>query len=260
MGIASHPRTRLAGRLPHAELRTRGQAVYFPTDLESFGYPLAEARVSGQPVIACDTEQNREIAGPALCGCVPGDSGSLRHAVARALTTDVAPDPAPFDPDRYFSWVLGEPDDQAQPAPVPGQAVAVEAQQGFGSEIKRLAAHNGVGERVHMAIAVAGGVVKAGATAGVVADDQRWATTSHGAPERPPGVSVPQIMAAYQIGRIGLMKIDIEGTLSSLAVAGQRDDGAGQAADWIVSAGRAVSAVSAGNVGGDVRGRARGGR
>src|SRR4051794_36134483 len=43
------------------------------------------------------------------------------------------------------------------------------------------------------------------------------------------------------------------GTLSSLPVAGQRDDGAGQAADWIVSAGRAVSAVPAGNVGGDVR-------
>ena len=112
VGIASHPRTRLAGRLPHAELRelrAHSRAIYFPTDLESFGYPLAEARVSGQPVIACDTEQNREIAGPALCGYLPGDSGSLRRAVARALTTDVAPDPAPFDPDRYFSWLLGEP-------------------------------------------------------------------------------------------------------------------------------------------------------
>lgn len=110
--IAGHPRTRLAGRLPYAELRAlraRSRAIYFPTDLESFGYPLAEARVSGQPVIACDTEQNREIAGPALCGYVPGDPGSLRRAVARALTADVAPDPAPFDPDRYFGWLLGEP-------------------------------------------------------------------------------------------------------------------------------------------------------
>ena len=45
----------------------RSRAIYFPTDLESFGYPLAEARVSGQPVIARDTALNREIAGPALC-------------------------------------------------------------------------------------------------------------------------------------------------------------------------------------------------
>jgi hypothetical protein len=110
--VANHPRTRLAGRLPHAELRelrALSRAVYFPTDLESFGYPLAEARVSGQPVVACDTEQNREIAGPALCGYVPGEPDSLRHAVTRALTAQVAPDPAPFDPDRYFGWLLGEP-------------------------------------------------------------------------------------------------------------------------------------------------------
>ena len=102
---------RLAGRLPHAELRelrARSRAIYFPTDLESFGYPLAEARVSGQPVIACDTEQNREIAGPALCGYLPVTL--LAATCCRgALTTDVAPDPAPFDPDRYFSWLLGLP-------------------------------------------------------------------------------------------------------------------------------------------------------
>ena len=102
------------------------------------------------------------------------------------------------------------------------QAVAIEAQQAFEPEIRRLAAHNGVDERVHVEIAVVGGGVRAGATAGVVADDQRWATTSHGAPERPPGVSVPQIMAAYQIGRIGLMKIDIEG--GEFAVFGAGED------------------------------------
>src|SRR5260370_1017786 len=76
------------------------------------------------------------------------------------------------------------------------QAVAVEAQQGFGPEIRRLAAHNGVGDRVHVEIAVAGGTATAGATAGVMADDQRWAATSHGAPERPGGVSGPQLMSA----------------------------------------------------------------
>ena len=110
--VACHPRIRLLGRLPHAqvrELQARSRAIYFPNDLESFGYPLAEARVSGQPVIACDSAQNREIASTALCGYVQGDPDSLRQAVARALTTHIAPDPAPFDPDRYFGWLLGEP-------------------------------------------------------------------------------------------------------------------------------------------------------
>jgi glycosyltransferase involved in cell wall biosynthesis len=108
--VASHPRVRLVGRLPHAqlrELRARTRAVYFPTGLESFGYPLAEARVSGQPVVALDTAQNREVAGPALCGYDPRDPDSLRRAVRRALTAQVTPDPAPFDPGCYFDWLLG---------------------------------------------------------------------------------------------------------------------------------------------------------
>jgi glycosyltransferase involved in cell wall biosynthesis len=110
--LAAHPRIELIGRLPHARLRewrACSRAVFFPTDLESFGYPLAEARVSGQPVIARDTGQNREIAGPALCGYTPDDPGSLRSAVERALTAQVAPDPAAFDPDCYFNWLLGAP-------------------------------------------------------------------------------------------------------------------------------------------------------
>ena len=65
-------------------------------------------------------------------------------------------------------------------------------------------------------------VVRAGATAGVVADDERWAATSHGAPQRPSGLSVPQIMSAYQIGRIGLMKVDIEG--GEFAVFSDKED------------------------------------
>ena len=67
--LASHPRIKLMCQLSHAELRplwARSQVIYFPPGLESFGFPLAEARVNGQPVIAQDTEQNREIAGPAL--------------------------------------------------------------------------------------------------------------------------------------------------------------------------------------------------
>jgi glycosyltransferase involved in cell wall biosynthesis len=110
--VACHPQIELVGRLPSSELRevrARSHAIYFPTGLESFGYPLAEARASGQPVIARDTAQNREIAGPALCGYTIGDPDSLRCAVQAALTADIAPDPGPFDPDRYFGWLLGLP-------------------------------------------------------------------------------------------------------------------------------------------------------
>lgn len=108
--VAADPRIELVGRSDPREVRdlwARSRAIYYPTGLESFGYPLAEARVSGHPVIACDTAQNREIAGPALCGFAPGDRESLRAAVTLALTSNVAPDPAPFDPDAYFNWILG---------------------------------------------------------------------------------------------------------------------------------------------------------
>ncbi|MGH3202265.1 MAG: glycosyltransferase [Streptosporangiaceae bacterium] len=108
--LASEPRIEFLGRIGHQELREvwgRSRAIYFPTGLESFGYPLAEARVSGQPVIAQNTAQNEEIAGRALCGFRPGDRDSLSHAVKLALTDDVPADPAPFDPDSYFEWVLG---------------------------------------------------------------------------------------------------------------------------------------------------------
>jgi glycosyltransferase involved in cell wall biosynthesis len=109
--VSSDPRIEFLGHLDHHELRqvrVSSQAIYFPTGLESFGYPLAEARVSGQPVIACDTAQNREIAGAALCGFSPGDRSSLANAIKHALTMQVAPDPKPFDPDAYFDWLLGD--------------------------------------------------------------------------------------------------------------------------------------------------------
>jgi hypothetical protein len=110
--LACNPRIELVGQLGQHELRQlwgRSRAIYFPTGLESFGYPLAEARVSGQPVIARDTGHNREIAGPALCGFVPGDRASLRRAIEQALTIEPVPDPVPFDPEAYFRWLLGPP-------------------------------------------------------------------------------------------------------------------------------------------------------
>jgi FkbM family methyltransferase len=91
------------------------------------------------------------------------------------------------------------------------QVVAVEAQQGFEPEIRRLAVHNGVSDRVHVEVALVGGAVRTGATTGLVADDQCWGAASHGSPQRPSAISVPQLMSTYHIDRIGLLKVDIEG-------------------------------------------------
>jgi hypothetical protein len=70
--------------------------------------------------------------------------------------------------------------------------------------------------------AVAGGATTPGSTVGVLADDRRWAAASHGAVQRPGGMSVPEIMANYQIDRIGLLKADIEG--GEFAVFGASED------------------------------------
>lgn len=108
--LAASSRLHLVGRLSVEQTRrvwARCRAVYFPTGLESFGCPLAEARVTGWPVIARDTPQNGEIAGPALCGYDLGDRDSLRRATEAALRLRIAPDPDPFDPDAYFDWILG---------------------------------------------------------------------------------------------------------------------------------------------------------
>jgi FkbM family methyltransferase len=91
------------------------------------------------------------------------------------------------------------------------EVVAVEAQQGFAPVIRGLAAHNGVETRVHVKTAIAGGATTPGATVGVMGDDHRWETTTHGAAQRPAGVSIPEIMSDYRIDRIGLLKADIEG-------------------------------------------------
>jgi glycosyltransferase involved in cell wall biosynthesis len=110
--LACNPRIELVGKLDQrglAQLWARSRAIYFPTGLESFGYPLAEARVNGLPVIARDSMQNREIAGSALRGFTIGDRDSLRNAVELALTTSAKPDPVTFNPDAYFNWMLGPP-------------------------------------------------------------------------------------------------------------------------------------------------------
>jgi hypothetical protein len=110
--LAHNPRIELAGRLDHKDIRrlwARSTVIYFPTLIESFGYPLAEARVNGQPVIALDTPLNHEVGGQMLYSFAPGDLDSLRNATQLALLAAPVPDPGPFDPNAYFDWLLGAP-------------------------------------------------------------------------------------------------------------------------------------------------------
>jgi glycosyltransferase involved in cell wall biosynthesis len=86
-------------------------AIYFPTSVESFGYPLAEARAIGRAVIAIDSQQNREVAGDALCGYSPTSTESFRKAVETALAgsaNSIEPDPNHFDRAAYFDWLLSK--------------------------------------------------------------------------------------------------------------------------------------------------------
>ena len=91
------------------------------------------------------------------------------------------------------------------------QVVAIEAQEGFAPIIRALAHHNSVAEQVHVEIALASGVHTPGDAVGVVADDTRWAGTTHGAAERPADVSMPQLLSRYMIDNVKLLKVDIEG-------------------------------------------------
>lgn len=106
--VAGHPRVEAIGVVPHrrmAVLWRRAAAAFFPSSLESFGYPLAEARAYGLRIVAPDNAQAREIAGPALAAYRPGDAASLADAVARAAEP-VPAEPEAFDRDRYFAWLF----------------------------------------------------------------------------------------------------------------------------------------------------------
>lgn len=109
--VRQNPQLQLVGALGHgklAELYASAAAIFYPTEIESFGYPLAEARALGIPIIAQDTARTREVAGAALRGFQSGDADSLVHATDAALGNKPDPDPAPFDPTTYFRWLLGE--------------------------------------------------------------------------------------------------------------------------------------------------------
>lgn len=80
--------------------------TYFPTQIEAFGYPLAEARVNGRAVVALNTQQNREIAAQALAPFDLGSDESLAQAVHHALHVPVVAEPLALSPDQYFPWLF----------------------------------------------------------------------------------------------------------------------------------------------------------
>ena len=93
----------------HHEVINSGEPAFIATDRKTSrsgvgGYTL---RVHGRAAHAgLEVLGKRDVA--ALCGYTPGDPDSLRHATEVAMTAQVDPDPAPFDPDTYFNWMLGE--------------------------------------------------------------------------------------------------------------------------------------------------------
>ncbi len=106
--LADHPRLWALGTVSAESLGhlwRSATAAFFPTRAEAFGYPLAEARAYGVPILSPDTDQAREVAGPALRPYRLDDLDSLTDALA-ALDAPVAPELHLFDRDAYFRWLL----------------------------------------------------------------------------------------------------------------------------------------------------------
>lgn len=109
--LAGHPMLDPIGIVAHHELgrlwRT-ATGVFYPSILEAFGYPLAEARAYGVPVLSPASEQSREVAGGALLPYRPDEPDTLVAALD-GLDQPVTADPAAFDRNDYFRWLLRLP-------------------------------------------------------------------------------------------------------------------------------------------------------
>lgn len=64
-----------------ASLYRRACALVYPSRMEGFGLPVAEALASGCPVIASDLAPIREFAGEAVLYAAPGDADALREQI-----------------------------------------------------------------------------------------------------------------------------------------------------------------------------------
>ena len=70
-----------------AELYAHALALVYPSSMEGFGFPVAEAMASGCPVAASDLPELRELAQDAAIYFRPGDQGDLADAL-RILADD----------------------------------------------------------------------------------------------------------------------------------------------------------------------------
>jgi glycosyltransferase involved in cell wall biosynthesis len=81
------------GRLPLEmtyQLYTEADVFFFPSVCESFGFPLVEAMGAGLPIVAADTEVNREICGAAALYFKPGDVGGAAAQIRGAIQPELA--------------------------------------------------------------------------------------------------------------------------------------------------------------------------
>jgi glycosyltransferase involved in cell wall biosynthesis len=108
LGVSS--RVRLLGYVDDAhllDLYSRASAFVFPTRYEGFGLPPLQACAAGLPVVASDIPVVREVLGPSVRYCEPGDDRAFGAALAAALA---APDDglaqisAAREHARTFTW------------------------------------------------------------------------------------------------------------------------------------------------------------
>ena len=118
-GLAGCRRLLFVGRLSPQELAAHQracQALVYPTRIESFGYPLAEARLAGVPVVAAGTAHNHEVAGPMLVPYQRESPDEIAAAMHAALTAAPQREAVnPFDPGRYFDWLLDAAPQRPEP-------------------------------------------------------------------------------------------------------------------------------------------------
>jgi alpha-1,3-rhamnosyl/mannosyltransferase len=72
-----------------AELYRQALALVYPSRMEGFGLPVAEAMASGCPVVASDLACIREFAGDVPLYAPPGNAEGLADAVAALLDDPV---------------------------------------------------------------------------------------------------------------------------------------------------------------------------
>jgi glycosyltransferase involved in cell wall biosynthesis len=109
--LRRHPRLRLIGYQSSEaalDLIRQCAAVVFPFEIESFGYPLAEARAMGVPVVGLASDHNREIAGPALVPYQRQEPEQVAAALFAALRANPPAEIGPaFSRKNYFEDLIG---------------------------------------------------------------------------------------------------------------------------------------------------------